>query len=123
MTTFYASDFKALRCLASRWDGGLLSARCSRDLHKALDEIAARSTSGPDFLEASVNGDSIPQIEAAALLLAACLYGPEAKLEVADTGTIRTYRRAAGERFTALVRVRCLNYAEIERPDHPRRSP
>jgi hypothetical protein len=113
VTTFYASDFSALRRLASRWDGGLLSSRCSRELHETLDEIAARSASGPDILEASVNGDSIPEMEAAALLLAACLYGPEAKLEVVGTGTVRTYHRAVGERFTASVRVRCLNYDEV----------
>jgi hypothetical protein len=110
-----ASDFSALRSLASRWEGGLLSSRCSRELHEALNEIAARSTSGPDFLEASVNGDSIPEMEAAALLLAACLYGPEAKLEVAGTGTVYTHHRAAGERFTANVRVRCLNYEEVRK--------
>jgi hypothetical protein len=113
MTFLNTSDFGTLRDLAARWGKGRMSARYGSELDGALNTIAARSTDGPCFLDANVHGDSIPEMEAAALLLAACLYGPEAKLEVVDTGTVRTHHRAVGERFTAFVRVRCLNYEEV----------
>lgn len=107
------SDFDALRALAARWGGGIMSDRFSRELQGTLADIAARRRSGPDFLDASVHGDSLREMESAALALAAGLYGRDAKLEVVDTETIRTYLRAPGERFTTHVRVRCLNYEEI----------
>lgn len=115
MTFLDLSDFDALRALAARWGGGLMSDRFSRELQGALADIAARRRSGPDFLDASVHGDSLPEMEAAALALAAGLYGQEAKLEVVDTETVRTYHRAPGERFTTHVRVRCLNYEEVRK--------
>ena len=115
MTFLNASDFGTLRVLAARWGSGRLSARHGSELGDALNAIDGRRDSGPDFLEASVHGDSLPQMEAAALSLAVCLYGPEAKLEVVGAGTVRTYHRAVGERFTVRVHVRCLNYEEIRK--------
>lgn len=115
MTFLNASDFGTLRDLAARWGNGWVSARYGSELDDALNAIDGHRSSGPDFLEASVHGDGLPQMEAAALALALCLYGPEAKLEVVETGTVRTHHRAVGERFAASVLVRCLNYEEVRK--------
>jgi len=107
-----STDFRRLRALAEQWRGQHRP-RAAEDLNAALDAIAARYRSGPDFLDAIVYGDSLPEMEAAALARAAGLYGPDAKLEIVSSGDVRTYGRRIGDRFTTSFRVRCLNYAEI----------
>lgn len=104
------SDIRALRDLAGRWEHDRRAAAFAVDLHAVLDEIDARRTTGPDFLNATVRGYSLPEMEALALAKGTALYGPDAKLEVVKRGDVDSY---AGGRFSTCIRLHCLNYAEV----------
>jgi hypothetical protein len=80
----------------------------------ALRLVEAARRDGPDVLIAVAHGDSIPGLRDEALFTALTLWGENARPEVEGVSDVRTSIGARG-RFRACVRVRCLNYAEIER--------
>ena len=110
------SDLGRLRALAagwyqaSAWRRLFLGWSAWRDLTVLLDEIEARE--GCDELCANVKGDSIPEMQAAGLLKAAELWGPDAELEIEETSSVYS-RTAPGASFGGAVFIRCLNYLEI----------
>lgn len=113
-------DLGRLRRLAGAWYRANAWQRLSlgwpawRDLTVLLDEIEARRAKGGDELCAHVRGDGIPEMEAAALLKAAELWGPDAELAIEETGTLNAHSRPVdGATFSGPVYVRCLNYAEL----------
>jgi hypothetical protein len=93
-------DLGRLRRLAGAWYRANAWQRLSlgwsawRDLTALLDEIEARRAKGGDELCAHVRGDSIPEMEAAALLKAAELWGPDAELAIEETGTVSAHSPA-----------------------------
>ena len=114
-------DLGSLRALARYWrgrDGGVFRAvlygRCAAQLETVLDGISRRRAAGGDKLAAAVHGDSIPELHAAALAKAGKLYGPDAVFAVESTGIVHAMHDTSKGLFYADVRVRCLNYAEIE---------
>jgi hypothetical protein len=129
--------FRQLRALAAYWNGtwryrpagaDLESAlrqtgaeveavlgRAKADLESALRQIEAARRCGPDVLTARVHGDSIPELRGAALIEGAALWGEAADLEAESVRDVVTSMPGSRRgRFHARVRVRCLNYAEIE---------
>jgi hypothetical protein len=80
----------------------------------ALRQVEAARRDGPDVLTAVAHGDSIPGLRDEALFTALTLWGEDARLEVESVSDVGTSIGARG-RFRARVRVRCLNYADLER--------
>ena len=107
-------DLARLRALVDQWRRADREWTVIRDLEEALTEIEARRAKGGDVLDAGVHGDSVPDLHAAALLKGAELWGPRAELAVEETSAVRARHDTIRGRFSADVRVRCLNYAEIE---------
>jgi len=108
------SDFKALRSLAARWRGGMLSARFAKELDCVLDVIAARREVGGDVFYTGTHGDSITELREDALSQAMALWGEKARCEVESVGSVQGLRHSAF-RFGATVWVRCLNYEEVRK--------
>lgn len=61
---------------------------------------------GPDLLEATGRGETLPEMRAAAMAKARALYGQDAELRVESAGRIRTY----GTGFICMFTIRCLNF-------------
>src|SRR5580698_8462319 len=76
-------------------------------------QISERPPDGPDVLNVSVYGDSIPGLGVAALGVGRQLYGARAELAVERVGSIDSACGSKG-RFFTVVRVRCLNYADLD---------
>lgn len=112
---FHPSGFRHLWALAASWNGTWRNRPAAAELEDALRQIVAARTGGPDVLEAGVYGGSIPELREAALLEGAALWGEKADLAVESIDTVLTAIITRRGRFRACVRVRCLNYAEIER--------
>jgi hypothetical protein len=85
-----------------------------RQVADALRQVEAARRGGPDVLIAHVYGDSIPEMRGDALLKGAALWGEKADLEVEGVSAIGTSIGRSRGQFRADVRVRCINYAEIE---------
>ena len=109
------SDIGRLCALSRQWHGNPFGLGRARDLAAVLDGIIARRAKGGDVLQADVRGDSVPEMHAAALVKAAELWGPDARLEVESTGTVYDCTRLGYPAFSAHVYVRCLNYAEVSK--------
>lgn len=139
------AGFRHLRALAARWNGTwyyrsagaeldaalqqaeaeILAAfgeagdalrRGKADVENALRLVEAARRDGPDVLVALVYGDGIPEMQGAALIEAASLWGETADLTVDGVTAVKTSMRGSTRgRFNAYVRVRCLNYPEIRR--------
>lgn len=105
-------DLRRLRALARQWREEDRDWTAVRDLTELLDEIETRREAGGDMLGATVRGDSVSELKAAALLKAAELWGPDADLAIESVGSVGTALGSRG-RFIATVYVRCLNYAEM----------
>ena len=89
-----------------------------RQVEDARRQVEAARRDGPDVLVACVHGDTIPELRGAALIEGAALWGETADLTVERVGDLVTSMSGSCRgRFRARVRVRCLNYAEIDR-DH-----
>lgn len=107
--------FRQLRALAAYWNGTWRYRPAGADLESALRQIEAARRCGPDVLTARVHGDSIPELRGAALIEGAALWGEAADLEAESVRDVVTSMPGSRRgRFHARVRVRCLNYAEIE---------
>jgi hypothetical protein len=85
------SDAEILRDLLATWRAAI-AGRAGRD--------------GPDLLDASGRGDSLPEMRASAMAKARKLYGPDAELRVDHASPVRTY----GTGFTCCFTIRCLNF-------------
>ena len=81
---------------------------------QVADALLQVEAAAPDVLIAGVYGGSIRELRVEALIEGAALWGEKADLEVERVGTVRTPINRNRGRFCAEVRVRCLNYAEIE---------
>jgi hypothetical protein len=117
---FHPAGFRHLWDLAARWNETWRNRAAGAELAHALRQIEAARTSGPDVLVAGVHGGSVPELRQAVLLEAVlleaeALWGENAKLEVESVGTVYTALNTRAGRFNADVRVRCLNYEEIDR--------
>ena len=111
---FAPGDFRKLQDLASRWNETLVRRGAAADLRAALAAIDKARRSGPDFLSANVRGNSIPELQDAALRQAADLWGPDADAVIEEIDTPDSgYSTSGGGRFHTRIRVRCLNYTEI----------
>lgn len=109
---FRPADFHRLWGLARTWGATYRYRPAAAELDAALRQIEGARTDGPDFLDAFVYGNSIPELRSAALAEAEALWGEKADAAVEGVGTIHTASSARGS-FNATVTVRCLNYAEI----------
>jgi hypothetical protein len=107
------SDLGRLCALARQWQGNPFGFGRARDLAAVLNGIIARRAPGGDVLEAIVDGDTVPELHAAALSKAAELWGTSAQAVVEATGTVHANSVRGEGKFYANVTVRCLNYAEI----------
>lgn len=108
------ASFRHLWALAARWNETWRNRPAAAELEAALRQIEAARMSGPDVLAADVRGGSVPELREAALAEAVALWGEKADLAVESVGTVFTSSAPRRGRFCAEVRVRCLNYAEIE---------
>lgn len=106
-------DLARLRSLADQWRRADREWTVIRDLEETITAIEKRREEGPDVLYARVHGNSVPALKAAAITRAAELYGVRASLKIERVGVIDTSVGSRG-RFVTTVRVRCVNYAEIE---------
>ena len=109
------TDLGRLCALSRQWHGNPFGLGRARGLAAVLEDIIARRAAGGDVLQADVRGDSVPEMHAAALVKAAELWGPGARLEVQSTGTVYSCTRPGYPAFSAHVYVRCLNYAEVSK--------
>lgn len=108
------SDLDRLYDLARRWRGqDRRLAAAADDLDALLSEIASRRADGGDLLCAEVSGNSVPDLQALALLKAADLWGLDAITAVEKTGIVHETLFTNRGRYHASVYVRCLNYGEI----------
>jgi hypothetical protein len=107
--------FRHLRALAAYWNGTWRYRPAGADLEAALRQIEAARRDGPDVLVARAWGDSVPELRGAALIEGAALWGETADLEAESVRDVATSMPGSRRgRFNAYVRVRCLNYAEID---------
>lgn len=68
--------------------------------------VVVPGRAGPDLLDATGRGDTLPEMRAIAMAKARKLYGDDAELRVEDAGRVRSY----GTGFTCVFTIRCLNF-------------
>lgn len=113
MITVTRSEMTSLRNLAGQWRAGRRGQKAAAQLDAVLDYFAGRAD-GPNLLAADVYGNTVPDLERAALYEARRLYGEQADLRIEHTGRVSTAFRTDKGRFTAEVLVRCVNFPAEE---------
>lgn len=75
--------------------------------------VTRRPPPGPETLYAKVRGDTMPELEEAAIREARDLYGERAELSIAGQEAVHTAWDPREGRYFTTIEVRCVNYAGL----------